>query len=58
MPLYEFVCPHCGKELEAIQKYNDPYPICEECQKEMVKKISVSTSFILNGGGWAKDGYK
>ena len=49
-----------------MQKFNDPSPICEFCSRgnphdpdndvHMVKQISHS-SFILKGGGWAKQGY-
>ena len=66
MPVYEYQCPSCNYECEVMQKFNDPSPICEFCSRgnphdpdndaHMVKQISHS-SFILKGGGWAKQGY-
>ena len=65
MPIYEWYCPHCGHEEETLQSINDPAPVCLKCDyntnrhkklEVMERKISKS-SFILKGGGWAKDGY-
>ena len=61
MPMYQYKCPECGAELETLQKVGAPAPQCstEGCvghKKPMQKKVSRS-SFILQGGGWAKDGY-
>jgi len=57
MPLYEYRCSACGKEFEVIQKFSDP-PLseCPDCGSQVEKLIS-STSFVLKGGGWYKDGY-
>jgi putative FmdB family regulatory protein len=68
VPVYEYVCPLCNRELEVVQKINDPAPYCSNCieslyedstdlqQIKMEKKIS-KTSFALKGSGWAKDKY-
>ena len=60
MPLYEFFCPKCNKQLELIQnKFSDPHPTCscvEDNPVTMVKKLS-KNSFILKGHGWYRDGY-
>ena len=56
MPLYEYECESCGKQQEILQKHYDPPPVCEQCKYEMKKKIS-TTSFSLQGDGWAKDNY-
>lgn len=56
MPLYEYKCPNCCRILEVIQKYDDPFPICEKCKVEMKKLISLS-SFRLKGSGWYKTDY-
>jgi putative FmdB family regulatory protein len=57
MPIYEYRCESCNKELEAIQKFSDkPLKTCPECGGRLAKLIS-STSFVLKGSGWYADGY-
>ena len=58
MPIYEYRCPDCGHQFEAIQKMSDdPIRVCPECKGEQVKKLISQTSFVLKGGGWYKDHY-
>jgi len=57
MPIYEYVCDSCGVKSEAIQKISDaPLEVCPKCAGKVRKAMS-STSFVLKGGGWYKDGY-
>lgn len=69
MPIYEYKCESCGKELEVEQKMNDPAPVCyhgalivsgdlddPKAGKPMKRLISQS-SFSLKGGTWARDNY-
>lgn len=59
MPIYEYVCEECG-EWEEIQKVTDP-PLthCLRCCQVVKRRlISEKTSFRLDGGGWAGDGYE
>jgi putative FmdB family regulatory protein len=56
MPLYDFKCISCDHIFEVVQKYSDDAPFCETCNKK-TKKIISSTTFILKGDGWYKDGY-
>lgn len=56
MPIYEFKCKDCDTNTEVMQKYSDAPPDCDKCDKPMTKKVS-STSFVLVGGGWYRDGY-
>lgn len=58
MPIYEYKCESCGKEVEKLQKLDEPPPKCPENEEhgEMTKKVSAN-SFSLKGGGWARDGY-
>lgn len=59
MPIYEYVCEACGKEVDLLQKMSDPAPEkCPSCSAEgkMVKRVS-RTSFQLKGGGWYSDLY-
>ncbi len=52
MPIYEYLCLKCERQLEAVQKFSDePLSTCPECGGELKKLIS-STSFVLKGSGW------
>lgn len=66
MPIYEYYCNICGKEIELQQKVGDDAPTCNHDMDPeidgvsyfhtMNKKISKS-SFQLKGSSWAKDSY-
>lgn len=57
MPLYEYSCTKCHKNLEIMQKLVEaPLKKCPSCGGKLVKNLS-ATSFQLKGGGWYKDGY-
>lgn len=59
MPIYEIKCKVCGHEMEFFKiNSNDNIPVCPNCGEcYFIQKPSTSTSFILKGGGWAKDNY-
>jgi len=58
MPIYEYRCPDCGHDFEALQKFSDdPIKDCPSCKAGNVKKRISATSFVLKGGGWYKDHY-
>lgn len=59
MPIYEYRCQKCGKELEVMHKVSDPAPaVCPECKAEgSLEKLVSRTSFQLKGGGWYSDLY-
>jgi putative FmdB family regulatory protein len=64
MPIYEYECKKCGHKFEGIARVADPLPTCPKVQEDGVtvcgcetKKLISATSFILQGGGWASDGY-
>lgn len=58
MPLYEYKCQSCQKEVEAIQKFSDaPLKECPECGVSALERVTSKPSFQLKGGGWYKDGY-
>lgn len=59
MPTYQYKCERCQREFEAVQRIvEDPLKECpqEGCKGE-VKRLIPRTTFVLNGGGWFKDGY-
>jgi len=58
MPIYEYVCDTCGKEVEVLQKFSDPPLTRCTCSKHgrLKRKLS-ATAFHLQGGGWYSEGY-
>ncbi len=59
MPIYEYICRACGREIERLQKLSDPHLTdCPECgQPELARKLS-APSFRLKGGGWYETDFK
>ena len=58
MPIYEYLCRHCGHHLEAIQKMTDkPLQHCEQCGNMKLEKQISATSFRLKGSGWYATDY-
>jgi putative FmdB family regulatory protein len=59
MPIYEYQCQACGKELEVIQKHTDaPLQDCPKCGKASLKKKVTAAAFRLKGGGWYETDFK
>lgn len=59
MPTYEYACKSCNHAWEEEQSIKDAVlTTCPSCQKETATRlISAGTGFILQGGGWFKEGY-
>ena len=65
MPIYTYKCP-VHDEFEEEHSIKDKLEFCPHCQKEhpsdppqlVIRLISSGSTFVLNGGGWAKDNYK
>ncbi len=58
MPIYEYICESCHKELEVIQKISEPQlKECPQCKESSLKRKASMSAFHLKGGGWYKDGY-
>ena len=59
MPIYEYRCSACGKEVEALQKLSDkPLTTCPACHAEaLVKRVSAA-GFQLKGSGWYVTDFK
>lgn len=52
MPIYEFRCKKCNKQIEVFQKFSDKPPTkCKECGGRLEKIIS-PTAFHFKGEGW------
>ncbi len=59
MPIYEYQCPACGKELEVLQKVSDePLRDCPQCGKATLQKKVSAAAFRLKGGGWYETDFK
>ena len=63
MPTYPYFCEKCNKEFEAshsIKEELQSCPTCDEAGHEACppkRLISGGSGFILNGSGWAREGY-
>ncbi len=59
MPIYEYQCTLCGKELEALQKISEaPLQDCPACGEPALKKKVSAAAFRLKGGGWYETDFK
>jgi len=59
MPIYEYQCQACGKELEVIQKVSDAHlQDCPGCGKPSLTKKVSAAAFRLKGGGWYETDFK
>jgi|APSaa5957512576_1039674.scaffolds.fasta_scaffold03008_14 putative FmdB family regulatory protein len=57
MPTYVYQCLKCKQVIETVHRMiESPRIICEKCKEDM-KKVIQSSSFVLKGSGWEKDGY-
>lgn len=57
MPLYEYRCKSCRKNLEILQKTGEgAKKKCPECGGKLEKLVSPS-AFHLKGSGWYKTDY-
>lgn len=59
MPIYEYQCQSCDKQLEALQKISDaPLVDCPECGESALRKKVSAAAFRLKGGGWYETDFK
>ncbi len=57
MPTYIYKCSLCGeKQIKQSIKENKLNE-CPDCHSQEFERLISGTGFILNGGGWYKDGY-
>lgn len=61
MPTYIYCCEIHG-EFEEIHAITEQLEECPKCKEEgktsnRPKRLIANTTFILSGGGWAKEGY-
>jgi len=59
MPIYEYRCKACGRELEALQKMSDdPLTDCPQCHQLALHKQISAAGFRLSGSGWYETDFK
>jgi putative FmdB family regulatory protein len=59
MPIYEYRCSACGKELEALQKLSEaPLKTCPACHADTLVKLVSAAGFQLKGSGWYVTDFK
>ena len=56
---YEYQCKVCKHRWEAEQRITaEPLTECPSCEQPQAQRlVSGGTGFVLDGKGWAKDGY-
>jgi putative FmdB family regulatory protein len=53
MPIYEYICSACGKQVEIMQSISDrPLKQCPKCKRRTLKKMMSASGFVLKGSGW------
>jgi putative FmdB family regulatory protein len=53
MPTYEYKCPKCGTEFEAVQKMSaKPVAKCPKCGAKAVRLMSVGAGLVFKGSGF------
>lgn len=59
MPIYEYVCTHCGNQIEKLQGMSDaPLTDCAACGESALKRKVSAPSFRLAGDGWYETDFK
>ncbi|MFO0942600.1 MAG: zinc ribbon domain-containing protein [Pirellulales bacterium] len=50
MPLYEFLCPKCNKQVEILVRNMEEKPECPECgHKNLQRQLSVAAAPAIGG---------
>lgn len=58
MPYYDYRCSGCNQVFEVSQSIkDDPLKECVLCKSTQVERLISAPNFLLNGGGWFRDGY-
>jgi putative FmdB family regulatory protein len=53
MPIYEFVCQHCGNEFEKILSFSaQTTPHCPKCNSQNVERRVGRPAIHFKGSGW------
>lgn len=59
MPIYEYSCTDCKKNIDLMQKITDePLKICPNCSHDTLVKLVSAAGFQLKGSGWYATDFK
>jgi putative FmdB family regulatory protein len=58
MPMYEYVCEHCGHKFDVIKKFSDPVEeACPNCGEAHTHRLMGKPSFRFKGSGFYVNDY-
>lgn len=49
MPMYTYKCSECNHRFDAKHGFNDPKPVCENCQHADVQRVITTAPSIAKG---------
>ena len=59
MPIYQYLCEACHRDIEVLQKISDaPLQECPECGAHALRKKVTAAAFRLKGKGWYETDFK
>lgn len=50
MPIYEYLCENCEKQIEVFLRHSDDEPHCPQCGNLLSKKLFSAPNLIVRGG--------
>lgn len=54
VPIYDYVCDHCGHAFSSVQSFTDPaVDVCPSCGKRP-RKLLTAPAIVFKGSGWYK----
>jgi putative FmdB family regulatory protein len=58
MPIYEYICKQCGREIEIFQNTNEPAPGCAHCLTPMKKQLGLCLVYFGRRNSYTRRGYE
>ena len=56
MPMYDFRCNECGKQMERITSSTTQVTECPDCGGKMERQLAAPGDFVCKGSGFYKPG--
>jgi len=57
IPIYQWKCQKCGREIELIQGVDEPAPGCIHCLTEMKKQLGACLVYFGRRNSYTRRGY-